>query len=680
MPDPFAGVASPVQAPQSADPFAGVASAVQAPQAAPSNGWQPTQYGFKVRPGMTPDTGKPTVEREDGAYYYGPEQGNPNGASWMFKDPKTGLSVPAPSQPWAQKGVLSSQFGADTLAHYGRNLKEGWNSAMSGLYGLGSDVAHALGAESDQDYIKGIQRVEEQQRYAQALRNTGGPTASTAQFTGQAAPALAMTAVAPAAVPALAETAGLPYASQLAANALPLAAATYATTPGSQSQKVIAGTEAGAGSALGQAAVQKVIAPIASAAGEAIGTAYPKVGSIARMVAEKLGLPTTTPNISMAPANILDRFMGKVEGMPSDVVQQDLIDQYAAARARGGAPFRALRAEGGTVELPQYEAALDDALTTAQNSRGGVDADTISALKKLQAGATNPNAPKDWGSALDVGTAINDEMGQAIQSGNNNLKRILGPIKDAHQADLDAAGSQFGERYQQAKQAWIDNVVPWEDPQQGGRLLKSFMKSPTPDTAMDALLKAKSEDKVGYFVKQLSPDKGIPALQAGLVQSVYNQALNDEGTAIIPSKFISAMNQRANAYGLSFTGEAKWTMDGLNTLMKDSRFLSKLGSGETIMSMIPGNRVLPGSRFPVPNSGETIQKLLTTPLGRKLLLDASSFKPGSAALGDLINTQLPKIIGSSAPNVVPLATPRMAFGEVANQPSQNQSEIAQVNQ
>ncbi len=51
--------------------------------APPATEWQDTQYGFKVRNFVTTDTGKPTVQREDGAVWYGPEQGNTGKAGWF---------------------------------------------------------------------------------------------------------------------------------------------------------------------------------------------------------------------------------------------------------------------------------------------------------------------------------------------------------------------------------------------------------------------------------------------------------------------------------------------------------------------------------------------------------------------------------------------------------------------
>lgn len=46
-------------------------------------GWEASDYGFSVRDAVTPDTGKPTKQREDGAIWYGPEQGNTGTPGWF---------------------------------------------------------------------------------------------------------------------------------------------------------------------------------------------------------------------------------------------------------------------------------------------------------------------------------------------------------------------------------------------------------------------------------------------------------------------------------------------------------------------------------------------------------------------------------------------------------------------
>ena len=617
------------------------------PRATPAEApWRPTQYGFKVRDSVTPD-GKPATERDDGAFNM------PGTNNWQFFDPKSGAYAPAPSEPWKNKGVISSAIGSDTLSHYGRNLAAGFNSAVEGVNDIGSTVGNRLGIVGDKTHAENIRRINEGFRQKQALANTGGPTASTAQFVGETAPIMAGAAVA---APVLA--AGLPVAAGAITSPLALGLSTAAMTPGSMQDRAQAGELAAATAALVPVAFNKVVKPILSTTGEAIGTAFPRVGAVARSVADKLGLPTTTPNESMDLRAILQKFLDRVKGKPSSIVQEELATKYATDRAEAGAPFQQLRANGGVVSMDPYVSQIDKTIEEVNKSGFRDKAGLLKELTAFRDVATE--TPVTWDKALDIGTDINHAISDAMHGAepNRNLARILSPLKTAHQAALDQAGSAEGQAYQAAKDGWAEKIAPWEDPEKGGKILKQFLNSPTPDSAMDALLRAKSEDKVGYFIDQLKGTKsGIPALQAGLVQSVYDQSLNDMGTKVIPSKFIGALNQRADAYGLAFTGEDKWVMDGIKTLMNDSRFLANTYSGAAIKSALPGNRVLNGSVFPTPDAGSTILKLLTSPLGRKLLLDVSTFKPGSAAVGNIIDSQIPRVLGASAPKAAPNITP-----------------------
>lgn len=347
-----------------------------------------------------------------------------------------------------------------------------------------------------------------------------------------------------------------------------------------------------------------------------------------------------TKGEDFAPEAVVNLFKGKVKGRASDVIQQDLSERYTAARKEAGAAFQALRADAGNtpVLVPNYASELDRLLDTAKASRAGADKALVTELAALKKALSNPKADTSFGGTMDIGSRLNEIYGDAIsgEKPNRALAASVKKLKDALQADLDTAGKQYGQRYQDAKKLWQEKVVPWEDPEQGGKLLRSFIKSPTPDAAMDALLKAKSEDKLNVFISKLSKDKGIPALQAGLVESVYKQSLDDAGN-VLPDKFLGALKQRQDAYGLAFTGEAKWRMDGLSNLLKDSRFVAKALTGEWIRS-IPMGRVLPGSAFPTPGAGSILQKVFTTPGVSKLLVQAQGAKPNSPQMEKIIDS------------------------------------------
>jgi len=82
--------------------------------------WQDTEYGFKVKPSTTHDTGKPTMQREDGALWYGPEQGNAGDPGWFTPKGERAGSNLDPSlweqiKGGAKYGVQKSILGAQQL-------------------------------------------------------------------------------------------------------------------------------------------------------------------------------------------------------------------------------------------------------------------------------------------------------------------------------------------------------------------------------------------------------------------------------------------------------------------------------------------------------------------------------------------------------------------------------------
>lgn len=87
MPTPYA-----VPAPDDSPEQPKTAYAVPAPDDAPApDGFRDSGYGFKVKDAVT-HTGKPTVQREDGALWYGPEQGNKGAEGWFnAKGQRVGL-------------------------------------------------------------------------------------------------------------------------------------------------------------------------------------------------------------------------------------------------------------------------------------------------------------------------------------------------------------------------------------------------------------------------------------------------------------------------------------------------------------------------------------------------------------------------------------------------------------
>jgi len=65
-------------------------------------GWQPTQYGFNVKP-TTTFNGKPSVQRSDSAVWYGPEQGNTGKPGWFDARGNRMGDVPGSQASWLDR-------------------------------------------------------------------------------------------------------------------------------------------------------------------------------------------------------------------------------------------------------------------------------------------------------------------------------------------------------------------------------------------------------------------------------------------------------------------------------------------------------------------------------------------------------------------------------------------------
>lgn len=568
---------------------------MQGPSAGPED-WQK-----QVKP-IDLGGGKQSVQRSDGGVWFGPEQGNTGRPGWF--DAQGNRLGDAPGEAPPKIGMLSRLgYGAKEEA---KNTLDAL--IQHGVQSLSSTTGGAIGEPQN------VQNITQDIQGNIGQRNTAiaslGTPAKVGQFLVGAVPATAAALTAP-------EVEGGVLARGLA-SAGQIAPTTYMTTPGTPQQRAEAAGVSVPATVLGQIVGEKLVGP-----------AIKKVaGKVYNLVAGQ------TPNVTGIRQDLLSR----VAGEPADVFQADLESQYAAARSRAAQPFNALREATGNapVDLPTYAKALDDAIAREQASRAGGDKGVVSLLQQLKNGLENPNADKTFSGTMDLGSRLNALESDAMSgtSPNRQVAKIIIQLKDALNKDMDAAGSQYGDAYKNAKEVWKQEVVPFEDRAQGGKLLQQFMNSPTPDSALRALAVAKSADKVGIFVKQLSPE-GRQALQAGLVDTAFNDAADPVSGKFRVDRFLKAMKDRQEAYNLTFSGEDKWRMDGLMKIMKTAN---------------AANVLIPFEKWGVGTS-DILQKILTTKAGSRLLLSASDLPVNSPKLAQLAQKAVdmfPPVAGAAA--------------------------------
>jgi hypothetical protein len=227
---------------------------------------------------------------------------------------------------------------------------------------------------------------------------------------------------------------------------------------------------------------------------------------------------------------------------------------------------------------------------------------------------------------------INDKLSDAMYGAGPNqdaaLARILMPIKQAHQASLDAAGGVAGDKYTAAKQLWAKLMDPWNNPSAGSKFLQNWMQKPDPNDAMKALT-LMGDDKAKIFLAKAGPT-GRQALQSGYAETVLNYAKDPVTGTLNPTRALTAMNARQALFGNVFDQApelaAKW--GGFRNLMLYAHRV---------------NYVIPG-KFGIGPS-ELAAKLFTTQTGADLLLGMSKMNPDSAAMKSFSENVFPKIFG-----------------------------------
>jgi len=501
------------------------------------------------------------------------------------------------------------------IAHNDLGVFGGFRRGVLGIDALLKRLAGDNASASLADAKRMVSQAERNQVARGSDTDPGKWYSDPVAKVGEAAPGMILSeALLPAAAP------GAAFTQRAAANSAKTGLTQFVTGEGEMEDRLKSAETAALVAPVVQGVTEKAAVPVARGLVNAVKGIWGRA---------------VTPEVS----NLEGKMVGNLKGRSGTVLQDDLEKQYTAARARAAEPFNQLRTQDGTLDLQSYVNKLDQTMTELDNSGLRNKDALIAEIKKFKEAALR--GPNTWSKALDIGSDINAAISEAMAGANpdRNLARILRPLKDAHQEALDTAGARFGTAYQEAKANWARNVVPWEDATEGGRFLQNFMKSPTPNDAMRALTMM-GPDKARIFVKQAGPE-GRAALQAGLVQTIFEEAQDPINREFTPGRFLKALNDREDLYGLAFKGQDKWKMDGFRKLMENAYFVDHF---------LPGKWGISAS--------QVAERLFTTKAGANFLLGASSMNPSSRAMGDLVSRDLPKIIGSEGGSGVSSKPPK----------------------
>ena len=625
-----------------------------------SSEFKPTQYGFKVKQGEAP-TGGPATIRDDGAINF------PGQSNWLFHDPNTNQYVPAPSEPLANKGFLSRNFGADTLKENARNLGIGLDRAVQGGLSAAQGIFNQIPGtqqtpEQAQGDLKASQRVRQ---LVQAMKTKGNPSAEKYQDLGQMIPAMAVSGLAP--------VAGTSFLARALPGALTFGTATGLTTEGDLGERAKATGLATGGALAGQGIVEKGL-PLA---GQAIGA-----------LTNKLSRWGKTPAVQ----ELLDSLTTKLGGKtPGHAAQDAAWEQYNGAwdkfkaaiapvdEAAGGAqmdysgPIKTLEdtlgigSKRSPAPMPpkskEYLTELLGNLKEAQAGSGAVDSSAVGAIDTI----------KQLGAQQRILARVH---------GETESREMLNAVRDSILKAMDESHPDLAGGYGNARKIFAKEVAPLFDKSEGGHFLTQLRDTPTPDDWIGAgnqgSLARMKPDKAGIIAKGSSPD---PLLYSYLDAAVKQANGN-------PGSFVTSIEKAMPAIEKIADPATLEAFQGLSKVARTAKFTGWLanmgvtGAGAAIGGPMAGAGAASASlglHFkPAYSAPGLIWSMMQNPSARKLLSLAGKMPAGSKEL-ELIAKELSLTVGkvgageTVAKNIVPLKTlPTAASTEPSTTLAENQ--------
>jgi len=241
--------------------------------------------------------------------------------------------------------------------------------------------------------------------------------------------------------------------------------------------------------------------------------------------------------------------------------------------------------------------------------------------------------------------------------GTGILERLRGAVEKDMESFAKSNGPELATAWRDADRIYRTQVVPFKD-----KALAAAMKSATPDEIFDQFMKRGREGRAQNFYEALDP-KGQAAVRVGFVENALEKALNpgagDQAAIFSPGRFAKYLEDMRKPLGVALKGEDKWELDGLTKLMRHveraGQFAENPPTGNRLMQLAVGGGLAGAAKFVDPwaavlawGGAKTAKVLLTTPVGKRLLLAASELPVGSKVMQDLVENQLPKVMSRVA--------------------------------
>jgi len=579
---------------------------VQAPAQEPE--WiKPEGYPFAVRRTVTPDTGIPTYQREDGAIWYGPEQGNTGKADWFQSSglragrslettgagvtgavvrgagpyaagAATGGSIAGPPGAAVGTGAVGlAKLVGDPVTNIANELgifpTKQWTTSEAFQHGmdwLGITPATTPAERIVQGTSEAVGGAMGGIGLGQTMARSASPTVSGigSQLASNPLQQIAGAAGSGAAAQTAAESGAGPLV-QLGAGLIGGVGGAMAAQPRSLVQRSMALPDIGQAEQVGVRVMTSDALPprtFASRWLQGLGEKIPVVGTGGMRQAQQ-------GERIQAIRDVLLEFGADDVARASDDVMKDL----ASKRASDVTKYTGLK-RGVIDKLSGSGAVPVDATTQA------ID-DQINKLKALNTQEVAPVIARleDWKGAIQGQSIDNIEMlraqiGESFKApdmassrsiGEKALTSIYKPLRDEMGEFIKANGNRTDYTKWRVANARLSESM--------GELkndaLRSVLKKgeETPEVVQKMLFSQKPSD-VKALMSNLSVDGKNSAKMA-----ILAKAAKDAGGVenLSPEKFISAVNKLGTPIGVAFTGSDAQRLNGLIRVLKLTSQASK---------------------------------------------------------------------------------------------------------
>lgn len=275
--------------------------------------------------------------------------------------------------------------------------------------------------------------------------------------------------------------------------------------------------------------------------------------------------------------------------------------------------------------------------------------------------------PKDlsFNQVRNIRSAVSDKISDFI-SGQNALvgKKGIGyleEIKTAIDSDLGrfatSNGPELKSAWKAADKYYRKNVVPFKD----RSLAKALKAESNPDEIFKMFIKnGGSEGDYGTaratkFYNALDP-KGQSAVRYGMLKQALQYATDETG-GFSPAKYASYLEKLEASRGAFFKGTARQEINGLTSLMRHIERAGQMKTPDTGVKNLPTIIALTaaqtGNLITLGAGSLALKWLVTSPTGKRLLINASLMKPNSIGYLENLN-KINDFLAEKAKKAAPL--------------------------